>query len=370
MKLLFISHDCSISGAPKMLLGLIKWLKNNISDIYIDVILMADGPLAQEFTNLCNNVYFLVDSHKLKPMRSKFNRLNIFNQLTLESLGKKHFDIIYANTVVSIPFGVDLKNRILQSSKLVVHVHELDTVLEIFNTKNCSNFNLIEKFIAASESVRSSIIKNLSIAPSKVKRIYEFSELENATISRELATKGGDFIVGAVGFVDWRKGYDVFLQVARLVKEKSTNSDIKFLWIGKLDRVEKIIIESDLQKLGLEDSVVFKGLQIKPLDEILNFDIMLLTSREDPFPLACIEAGMLGIPIICFDKGNGICEVVKNGGGTITPYLNVERMADVVLNYYHDRVLLTKQSREVKQIFSQFTADNICPEIYKTIKEL
>lgn len=95
-----------------------------------------------------------------------------------------------------------------------------------------------------------------------------------------------------------------------------------------------------------------------------------MTSKEDPFPLVCIEVGMMGKPIICFDKATGTQEVIENGGGQIVPYLNVDKMAEAIVKYYYDRDLLKHDGEEAKKLFSEFTPEIRCPQIYSIIQQM
>jgi len=56
-------------------------------------------------------------------------------------------------------------------------------------------------------------------------------------------------------------------------------------------------------------------------------DGLVLTSREDPFPLIMIEAAALGMPIAAFNSG-GVKEFVKEGMGIVIDSNNTE---DLVL---------------------------------------
>src|SRR5690606_10497838 len=123
------------------------------------------------------------------------------------------------------------------------------------------------------------------------------------------------------GLVDWRKGYDVFIQVARYIKKQRPELDIQFTWVGSISKTNRIIIEEDLLKLGLKETVSFVEELSNPYNVYNSFDVFLMCSREDPFPLVCIEMGMLLKPIICFEKATGTAEIISKGGGEIVAYL-------------------------------------------------
>jgi glycosyltransferase involved in cell wall biosynthesis len=56
----------------------------------------------------------------------------------------------------------------------------------------------------------------------------------------------------------------------------------------------------------------------------------VLTSREDPYPLVCLEAAALEKPIVCFAGAGGMPEFVENDCGFVVPYLDIAAMADRV----------------------------------------
>src|SRR5262249_48407495 len=62
-------------------------------------------------------------------------------------------------------------------------------------------------------------------------------------------------------------------------------------------------------------------------------------SREDPFPLVCLEAAALGVPVVCFEGAGGIREFVENDAGFVVPYLDVRGAADAIVALARSREL-------------------------------
>lgn len=106
-----------------------------------------------------------------------------------------------------------------------------------------------------------------------------------------------------------------------------------------------------------------------PFEYYRDLDLFILTSREDPFPLVCIENGMLGNPIVCFEGATGIEEVIAEGGGRVVPYLNVEDMAETIIFYNKNRQDLLAEGKTAKEIFSDFTPEKKCPELFDVINK-
>ena len=69
-------------------------------------------------------------------------------------------------------------------------------------------------------------------------------------------------------------------------------------------------------------------------DYIAAFDVFSLVSREDAFPLAFMEAAAVGVPTVCFDGAvEGGCEFVEADAGRVVPYLDLDAMAERVLEF-------------------------------------
>ncbi len=372
-KILFISHDASRSGAPFVLLYLLQWLKSNKKHIQLDLLLVNGGPLEEDFKSLCKDVY-MVPEFPEKPNFLQEVYQKVFDflgekikdniDLFFKRIAKNNYNLIYANTVVSVSNAVKLK-RNLPQSKLILHIHEMNTIITTMAPDFNIYINSVDFFIAASEPVKTNLITNWSIIPNNVEVIYEFNNQK----PNELKKSNTIFTVGASGLSHWRKGNDVFIQVARYIKTHFPQAKIMFVWVGREFR-DKAMIDADIEKLGLEKTVYFIGESQHPEEEYINFDIFLLTSREDPFPLVCIEVANLKKPIICFEHASGSAEVIKKGGGFVVPYLDIEGMSEKIMFYYNNPKKIREDGEVAQELFSGYTPENICPLIYEKIEAL
>ena len=285
----------------------------------------------------------------------------------IESLSQRDFDIIYANTTASLPLAYEIKSLNLRP-KLILHIHELESEIK----RTIGNFDKyiqdIKLTIAASGMVKDNLVENHKIALDNIKVVYEFTK---KLIPLEPEKKKGKvFKVGGSGKVGHRKGSDLFIQVARYLKDNFPDLDIEFTWVGFVPEQDKVNLELELKKTGLGDIVNFTGEVEKPEQYFREFDVFLMTSREDPFPLVCIEAGMLGVPIICFDNATGTSEIIKDEGGYIVPYLNIETMAEKIAYYYNNPSVKERHSQFNRKEFSKFTVEQQGGEIYRLLEEI
>lgn len=323
-----------------------------------------------DFKSVVNDIYELSDVDKRLPFTTRalnkaFKRSRISKKDELvDAIADTTFDIIYSNTILSMPYGNRVKTK-QSDAKHIVHVHELNAIINMLSLNFGKEIKSVDHFIAASNLVKQNLLSNWNIPPSQVTRVYECSQTE---VKEQEKTPNSVFHVGGSGTVHWRKGSDLFVQVANIIKTKYPDASVKYTWVGHHSDKERIIIEEDIRKMGLQDQVSFTGQVNDPQTYYNDFDVFLMTSREDPFPLVCIEVGMLGKPIICFEGATGSEEVISKGGGVLVPYLNVEAMADQVMQYYENRDLCTAHGSVNKEEFSKFTPELICPQYYEVIE--
>jgi glycosyltransferase involved in cell wall biosynthesis len=367
MRILFITHNASRSGAPLVLYYFMKWLKEEHPSFSLNLLFVKGGVLEADFTTLCDNTYYIEKSsikfsftHKILQ---KFGLISLKNNTWLEQCVKEDFDLIYGNTIVSVPYGIKIKNE-CPRTKLLIHVHEMETIISTLLPKFDSYIHQIDRFIAVSIPVKNNLTHKHALLENKIDLIYECSVLTKMEISEH---KSKSFVVGASGLSYWRKGNDFFLQVARYVKKHYPLLNITFEWVGH-EYDDKPIIDSDIEKLGLQKTVSFVGEVVNPYAHFSRFDVFLMVSREDPFPLVCIEIAQLQKPIICFEGATGTADIISKGGGYVVPYLDTEAVAEKIVYYYKNRDVKEEHGQKAASLFSDFTPEIICPKIYQTLK--
>ena len=81
----------------------------------------------------------------------------------------------------------------------------------------------------------------------------------------ELKIPENAFIVGASGTLNWRKAPEIFLQIARELFQKNSNSNIVFVWIGGAEKDSYRIIQNQLRdrKIGFKNQSFFYRTQIE-----------------------------------------------------------------------------------------------------------
>jgi glycosyltransferase involved in cell wall biosynthesis len=138
--------------------------------------------------------------------------------------------------------------------------------------------------------------------------------------------------VVAVGTPVWRKGPDLFVEVARQLTSRVVGRAVLFMWLGADTAAGHPDLTGpleDVERLGLRNVVTFVPPTDRVFDHLKLADAFVLTSREDAFPLVCLEAGSVGLPIVCFDAG-GIPGLVGDDAGVVVPFPRLGAMADAL----------------------------------------
>ena len=339
MKVLLITHDTSLSGAPKSLL--LTWeeiIKNN--DFEVDVItLKSNNGLLKRFKNLAGNFYDISTyskeiNYSLKNRISKKITRSSFTsdfQNFLTEISSVNYDFIYANTIVTFKLAIQLK-VLSPHLKIVGHVHELNTVLEEFLPNLTELDSYFHAYIVPSFMNQKCLENVYNIDSNKIHVIREAAQLEYS--GNEIKLKdNAEFRVIMCGGAYWRKGDDLFVLLANLVCNLCPN--IHFYWVGSMSSERKRVNTSDLLKMKLMNNVHFYEETEFPNDLLKHMNLFVLTSREDPFPLAAIEAGLSALPIVCFENATGISEYIEGQGLTI-PYLDLNEMSNKIIKLYRD----------------------------------
>jgi glycosyltransferase involved in cell wall biosynthesis len=190
------------------------------------------------------------------------------------------------------------------------------------------------------------LLDEVGLAPERVLLHHEFIDavaVAERTVSlrqreqlrRQRGIPADTSIVMGAGTIDWRKGPDLFIQLATEVRRR-IREPVHFVWVGgDLRGTDWERLRSDLLRTGA-DHVHFVGTHPDPLPWFATADVFVLTSREDPYPLVCLEHAVMGHPIITYRNG-GMVELLEEAGPQasmgIVDHMDVGTMADRVLAF-------------------------------------
>lgn len=350
MRILFISHDATRTGAPLALLQLLNTLSSKMSDIHMEVLFLCGGELENSFKKIC--------TVHIKPTSSRKNRLlyRIRNRDLTKSylylFKRGQFDCIYANTVVTFNVAVELKKHL--QIPLIGHVHEAECAMHRFNmTKELlSEFT---RLIAVSELTAHNLVNiyNIDIDRIIIQRpispwVEKYIKDEDNTITTK--KDAGHIIIGTFCNGGWWKSMDVLPLLIKTLCKRHPDNNCIFYIVGPLDRESHYHLEYDLKRMGIIDHVIFTGKISNPLELHSIFDLFLLLSREESFSLTAQESGIMKKPTIGFEGVTGAAEWVRLGAGILVPYMDLDSMSDAIYKLATDEDLRHQMGEKAFEI--------------------
>ena len=341
--IIFIGHEASISGAPILFLNLLNLLKEEGS-LEITVVIKRYGSFVKEYEKFFTVMVLKGENYSDENRLLQRTGNIIGNRIKLTRLFLKAIfaDVIFSNTITN---GILLKTLSFFRKKIITYVHELEHVIRWYMPASRYSLQYSRRFAYPSDHVAEVLSANYKIDHARLFRLSYYFPFNETIVNDEkginvfrqaFKAKYGirnEFIVGNIGVLCKRKGSDLFFEVcARVVR---VNPDIKFCWIGKF---EDTFIENEIKALiaekGIANNVILTGVLPHHYFNYSSFNVFFLSSREDPYPLVVIEAGLMKIPAICFSNSGGITEFIKEDIGWVINECSIELTASKILELY------------------------------------
>lgn len=368
LNILFVSQDAHPNGAQNNLLTLTSWLKEK-ELANPRFVLAGPGALSEEFLRVGPVL-------RWNPDRERQTSLDVTLQM-LRSFCGKGLAAVYLNSAAS--GHVIEMTRHLRVPQ-IVHVHELQKSIErwVGLDKMAALRDHAHLFVAASAPVADNLHERHGISRQKLRVVNEFirckgirkiSDSEKRGCRSALGLNPDAKMVLGCGTTDWRKGPDLFIEVAQAIR-RIDRGPVQFIWVGQeteSGEISKLVDLADSSGVGSE--VKFVGEVSTPLPFMLASDVFLLPSREDPFPLVCLESADCGVPTICFAEAGGMPDFVGSSCGVVVPNFDVQQMASELSSLLNDETKtrrLGEQARE--KVRSQFDVSVKGQDIYDILR--
>jgi len=373
--ILFLSHEASRTGAPLMLWQFLQYFKKN-STIPFEIGVLQDGDLVSEFQKVAPT--FIVHSieypaktlkqHLVYKVKKSLGTYKTQVAQFLNYLKVKKVKLIYSNTLVNGHFLEQIADEVAKMGiPILVHAHELEHVIRIFQLSEQVTGSLKYgiHFIACSEAVRQNLIQNHLISSQKITTVHSFSSLNTEKLlqikSRKQSEKLPDSIkIMACGTFDWRKGADLFMQLAKQLASK----ELHFVWVGG-DSLSHQLFQAELTEKQEFIQLISHTSHIE--NYFAEADIFLLLSREEPLGRVALEAGLMKIPVMCFEN-SGFAEILTPKTGFTFPLGNLDEMAKKITFLQENPEVRKKMGENLYQRIQQnFTLEISAHKIMKII---
>jgi glycosyltransferase involved in cell wall biosynthesis len=170
-------------------------------------------------------------------------------------------------------------------------------------------------------------------------------------------------LIGAIGRLEHQKGFDFLIRA-----------------LAQLERVTLVLVGEGSERRGLEelaesvgvaDRVVWEGWSEDARSYLGAFDVFVLPSRFEGFPLALLEALLARSAVVATDVGS-VAEAVRDGEtGLLVPAEDPSALADAIRRLLADaniRRRLGSQGRQL--VLDHFTADHMTRAFERLYGEL
>ena len=147
-----------------------------------------------------------------------------------------------------------------------------------------------------------------------------------------------------VGRIEYQKGYDLLIEIAKLLKDDGY--DFRWYIVGQGSLYNEI--EKEISKSNLENNVILLGLKSNPYPYIKECDIYVQPSRHEGYGIAIAEARILEKPIVATNL-NCIQEQITNNQNGILCNFNDKEFCTKIEDLLSNENLIGKIKENLKK---------------------
>ncbi|RJP58325.1 MAG: glycosyltransferase family 1 protein [Ignavibacteriales bacterium] len=253
----------------------------------------------------------------------------------------------------------------IYSIKTITTVHS-----KVYGKKKLSY--KVHKIVAVGDSIKKHLIKYYRINENRITEINNFIDPKLIKLTKDKESIKSElhlvdkYVIGYVGRFDIEeKGIDILIDA--IPKVFAESKDVIFVFIG--DGKDEEYLVSKTRKVYHNVRIINAKLDIFNYMQIFN--LIILPSRIDSFPLVMLEAAYLKIPLIGSNV-DGISEFIEDGinGLLFTPEDHEDLSNKIILLINNTDKAKELGERLYQKVISEFTSDKIIPKydkIYKSI---
>jgi glycosyltransferase involved in cell wall biosynthesis len=372
LRVLYLDHTARWSGGEVALFRTLVALK--ATSIIPIVLLAEEGPFADKLREAAIETHVLPLSENVREVRK--DTLGISGLLRYASLPLSVFHyakqiaqfaryhncvLIHCNSLKSDIYGVIAGRQ----ARLPTIWHIRDNITVDYLPRpavialRTLAARLPQAVYANSESTLKTVFPNRN--PLMVQTGVVYDGLDGEQLTNSMPSNNGQWknripVFGLVGRITPWKGQHVFLEAAKILKNKGLSA--KFQIIGAPlfgEESYESQIKEQAEELG--DSVEFLGFRSDMINVLSQLDILVHASTlPEPFGQVVTEGMAVGLPIIA-SRGGGVCEIIKEGAtGILTPMGDApalaQAMQDLLQNPQYAHTLGSNAYLDVRERFT------------------
>lgn len=375
--ILFVIDSLDIAGAEKSLVSLLSML--DFSRLTVDLQLFSYGHILEKlvpkevniltplsYTTFANQTMKQSMKHALskRELQMLFSRIRYSMSIYKRKYHNTKRAILYwrstskviesshkqYDVAISYAQGVPtyyVAEKVSAKKKLawVNATYIIDEEDTAFQKKYYAYYN---KIIAVSKTAEKHLLERFPYYADKIEVMYDINNPELISFMAGAGNNYQDAFNGirilTIGRLSAEKGYDIALQVCKMLKEQG----ILFKWyvIGKGPLKKEL--EEYIRKYHLEQHFILLGIKANPYPYIKYADIYVQTSKFEGFGLAIAEARMLNTPVVTTRFDAVYNQMIHEKNGLIVD-MNAEAVVEGILRLIHEPELRKNIMHYLKQ---------------------
>lgn len=319
-----------------------------------------------------------IDRVVMYKTSSKFKKIYSYIKhycnVVLKGMSDK-YDIIYVHYASHNALPLIFLKKIKPSIKIYTNVHGSDVVPE---TQVQSYFQIyVKKLLQLSDRVITpsfyykDLVRNkyslenkeIEVFPSGGIDTAVFYPIEDKTqIFNELGLDEKQQYIGYVGRIDYKKGWDIFLEAVHLLKEEKKLHDKKIIIVGngkQEDQFDEFIKQYDLTNYIVRFNLAAQ----EKLNKIYNcMDVFCFpTMREgESLGLVGLEAMACGVPVIGSNIGGLKDYIIDNKNGLFFKTGDSKMLKEKIEEYFlFDKAVKENMKIEAKKTAQKYEVNNV-----------
>ena len=225
-------------------------------------------------------------------------------------------DIVHAHLSRAVRLVSRLKDRVATAGTL--HMHRFDDAYLGLDAIFCVA-RWQQRLIPAA------FTGGVFYTPNIVRPNRKLTEEERRSLRRELGIGESEFVIGGVGQLIERKGWDTLIRAFRQ---------------AALPNARLVILGDGNQRAALAamggDSVLLPGFRNNAKDYLQSMNLFVCPSREEAFGLVLAEALDADVPVIA-SRTDGCCEILGNSPRQLFPVDDVAALSALLVEHHRSR---------------------------------
>lgn len=231
-----------------------------------------------------------------------------------------------------------------------------------------------DKIICISDAEKQSALDKKICREDKLQVIFNGVDIESyengvhgAVKRKDLNIPEDAFVVGMVGRMSPQKAPDIFVKMAKKVKDVVPNAH--FIIVGNGNQEAEI--RKYAEENGFADCLHITGWVDNPMSYVEIFDVACLLSRWEGFGLALPEYMMAGKPIVA-SSVDAIPNIIRDGeNGLLVEVDDASGASKAVYELYtNDELKDSLIENAYKDVHERFDEKRVASEHMKLVEEL